>query len=517
MSNHNSKSERDLVCEDSREYRAGLPLKPHTGEEPPATEGRVKAAQRRSGAQGSLDADRAGGSARSRASEGEGSVTPLHKTSGRRSKRGQGSDIVEVSPVSVDGNTRLEVRVPSPRDASEHGELSDDALELVERLCDPARTPENSGVAMEMPWDFGSVLEGPVVADWTVSGGRSPELVLHVEGVVYVRWNVISGRVNVQAKALYLWAAGAGTVGWESWCRNVLVELHRFFFNRSVAAEQLHSKGWNVTGVEVCKDLVGLEGVLNLRHGSRFLGKQKPDYHQVDEQGRVETIEKGKRSSGSSSFQVYDKTKQVEDKGFEDFYKDVWRRCGYTGGRVTRVEIRFRDKALNYKNGPNFRDPATLFDPVEVDKVWCSMTRKYRLTKPTHSRKTECKTDERWIPVMKGTHETFEQRLTEDRTPKAGAHRWRMERNNKQLAEALGRLCALTGQEPPRTFAEVGPRWESMASLMPGNPLNDTVRTAANYGRGQRMWFTSEIESAAAKIARPTRRGLRVVRPEKTL
>ena len=53
----------DLVLDS---LRPGLPLEPHTGQEPGATEGRVKGAQRRSGAEGTLDADRAPGMYRER-------------------------------------------------------------------------------------------------------------------------------------------------------------------------------------------------------------------------------------------------------------------------------------------------------------------------------------------------------------------------------------------------------------------------------------------------------------------
>ena len=499
---------------EAREYRAGLPLKPHTGESPPATEGRVKAAQRRSGAQGSLDAARAGGSARSQGTQSGGYVTPRQTSSRKRSRKGKRPKIEVVSPVSVDGNTRLEVKAPTQWEPTEHGELSRDALGLVEQLLDPTRTLENSGEAMAMPWDFGPVLAGPVVANWTVSGGRAPELVLHVEGVVYVRWNTHSGRVNVQAKGPYLWSAGAGTAGWESWCRNVLVELHRFFFNERVAAEQLHAKGWNVTGVEICKDHVGIEDILHHKYARRLLGKAKPDTSRMHDDGSVETIYKGTRSTSDSSMCIYNKSKQVEDVGSEDHYVHVWRRCGYTEGTITRVEMRFAGKALTYKDGPNFRDPVALFCPVELDKVWCSMARKFRLTKPTHERKRECETDERWLPVMEGTHETFEQRLTEDRTPKEGAHRWRRQRNMNQIDDARARLFVLHGLPIPTTEEEMDELERKVRKAEAWN-LNRFRKKMATYGPQAAMWFQPEMEAQRWITLNPSRgRHLRVVRPK---
>ena len=163
------------------------------------------------------------------------------------------------------------------------------------------------------------------------------------------------------------------------------------------------------------------------------------------------------------------------------------------------VEMRFGGKALTYKEGPNFRDPATLFCPVEVDKVWCSMARKFRLTKPTHAKKRACETDKRWLPVMEGTHETFEQRLTEDRAPKDGAYRWRRQRNMRQLVDASARLMALHGLAVPKTRSQWAAQILQAAEMENEDVMNRVRNRMTVYGAQAAMWFEPEILAMRAR------------------
>lgn len=498
---------RDLPSdENGTKTVPGFPLEALTGQEPAAMEGRVQADERsEEPGRGSLDAPRAAGMSRDvgrplPAGSGEGSITPLHLHS-------QDGYVRAVCPLTIDGYTRLEVRVPTPSDGLEGRQLSEEALGLIESLTGWEQ-PHDKGEALPMPFELSQgVLRGPVVADWEVSGKRNPEIRIHVHGAVHIRWNVERGRVNVQAKAPYLWWAGGGCTGWERWAMDWVVALHRFFFDETIELSEAHSRGWNVTGVEICKDLVGLRD-WTMDDTENFLGGSKT--HVISSSGKVETLNVGLRATSSVSLTLYNKTKCVEDKGEDaSLYERVWRSHGWEGENVQRAELRLRDKALKYAEGPNLRDPAVLCDESVINEVWCHEMKRKRLVVPVQSAKRNCPTDPQWEPIMEGDHGLVVVDLEQDRSPAEGAHQWRTKRNDGQLIDAAARVCAMRGLvERPRTMHELFRTLELAMTRTEVDALNRFHNRLRAYSETQRMWLGDEIDAARRSLKRPARGGL---------
>lgn len=491
------KSERDLLSSENGPLRAGLTHEAHTGTRPAATEGRVKggAAER----QRSLEASRAAGTAPSQDAASEGSITPRHTHFSPKNPLVTGQPTA-ISPLTIDGYTRLEIRVPTLDGGDGRGELSCEAIDFLEDLSRLGEFGIKGEKQVELPVELASsTLAGPLVALCTASGSLAPEVVLKVEGAVYIRWNSASGRVNVQAKASYLWANGGGCNGWRVWANDWIVGLHKFFFSREIELSEAHAAGWNVTGVEVCKDL---EGLPDWQHEDRsnFLGARKIGFH--GSAARIETVSLGLRTTSSASILLYDKSAELEQKGADPtFYERVWLASGWQGGRVQRAELRLRDKCLVYTDGTNLRDPMTLCDAEAIDRVWQHEMSRKRLVVPTVAARRNCPTDPRWEVIQEGTGEAGAVKLEQDRRPREDAHRWRTKRVDEQLIDYAARACAMRGlTEPVRTTHELLRMVERALTRTEADVLNRFTNRRAHYGARQMMWFSTEIETAKREL-----------------
>lgn len=102
---------------------------------------------------------------------------------------------------------------------------------------------------------------------------------------------------------------------------------------------------------------------------------------------------------------IYDKRAELEAQGDEpkrEIEEELWRRGGWEGGAVTRVEFQIRGVVLDElcRDLGGLRDPSTL--PSRLDRVWAYChTRWLRIVEPdSATRLTRARSDARWRAVQ---------------------------------------------------------------------------------------------------------------------
>ena len=369
-------------------------MEPHTGQEPGATEGRVKGAQRRSGAEGTLDADRAPGMYRERDDIGPGSVTPAPTSTPSEKPNDSVCAIKAITPVMVDGGTRFAVSnlpPPTPR-----------AIKLKQ---DAYRVSAEGGL-VELPFD-GPCPGGEVVphasAMWTrTQAGLTFRFV--VEGHAFIEWKPDRGEATVQLHAAGLWCNGV-----ERMATYYLCQLHQLLTGHNVPIDQLYtaSSPWRTTRIDLCTDHQGLSWSIEDSQRERWVGARVSNSY-IGKKG-VETLYVG---TGESNCQVmlYDKSQQIRaTKASEATYGHIWRANGYDPDQdVQRVEFKLQSKGLVYRDPSDspthvredLRDPVWVTRPELPGQLHAFWSERKRLVKPTSTRKRRCEVDERWKAVQ---------------------------------------------------------------------------------------------------------------------
>ena len=369
-------------------------MEPHTGQEPGATEGRVKGAQRRSGAEGTLDADRAPGMYREREGTRRGSVTPAPTSTRRKKANDSVCAIKAITPVMVDGGTRFSVSSlppPTPR-----------AIKLKQ---DAYRVSAEGGL-VELPFD-GPCPGGGVVphasAMWTrTQAGLTFRFV--VEGHAFIEWKPDRGEATVQLHAAGLWCNGV-----ERMARYYLCEVHKLLTGQNVPIDQLYtaSSPWKTTRIDLCTDHQGLSWNIEDSQRERWVGARVSKSY-IGKKG-VETLYVGTLES-NCQVMLYDKSQQIRaTKASEATYGHVWEAYGYDPAQdVQRVEFKLKAKGLVYRDPrdspthvrEDLRDPVWVTRPELPAQLHAFWSARKRLVKPTSERKRRCEVDERWEAVQ---------------------------------------------------------------------------------------------------------------------
>lgn len=400
MDNHSAQSSRDLSLGESHSLNVGLPLEAHTGHEPPATEGRVQA--ERSEPEGSLDADRAGGTAPN-AVMGEGSITLPPKTTPLEIVEEKERAIRAVSPIMVDGGL-----------AVWNSTLPDPPPRAARLLADVMAHPK--GHQVELPFEDAAPGGGRAWADvtWNLSNGNR-NVQMHVRGHVYIAWRPDLGEVAVQFKAPGLWMHGP-----KAMADYYLRSLHRLFFDGDCPFVELNNRKWRITQLPLCADFTGLD--VKLADSQSFVGAEgheaRPEYIPATRivgktnpvQG-VETLYIGKPNSACQVV-LYNKTAELASKATHSnvtTYRHVWEANGWTEGEgLRRVELRLRDSGLTCRplEAPrsaavyDLRDPAALGDQELLRKFWAYQTGRKRMVIADNARRTRMSLDPRWAAVQ---------------------------------------------------------------------------------------------------------------------
>ena len=367
-------------------------MEAHTGQEPPATEGRVQA--ERSEPQGSLDADRAGGMSGPVVSQ-EGSVTPPTNTSSPGIIEESEGAIRPLSPVMVDGGTRCR-----------NGQLPEPAP-LAGRLLDHLMTMPEGG-QVELPFTEPAPGGGPVWADasWSKSRGRI-NVTLKVQGHCWVQWRPQAGEFLIQFHAPGLWRHGFQTMA-----DYYLRQFHELLTGQQLFMSELYSAGWRMTQIHLCADFQGIG--IYARDEDKWRGVQKTEWvtriGKLKENGRTETLYVG---TGASNCRVvtYDKSLQLEQDHKADIqtYAHVWEAHGWDGQeRIQRFELRLRDSGLTCRTVQDdrhqvtidFRDPHLVTDHEMLCKAWRYWTGRKVLIVEDNVRRERCSIDPRWRHVQ---------------------------------------------------------------------------------------------------------------------
>mgnify|MGYP006963452584 CR=1 FL=1 len=371
----------------------GSPLGAHICHEPPATEGRVQA--ERSEPEGSLDAARAGGIS-DQGATGWGSVTPTPKTGCPEIIEEKEGAIKLLSPVMVDGGTRvLHPEVPirmcpgSGADKLLLGCMRAPKDGLVEL---PLSGPPPGGEGR--PW-------GRVAWSQTPNGRN---VTIHVEGCVYISWGVDRGEISVEFKAPTLWRHG-----WLASYAYWIGELHKLLFFDDLEPDQLHEAGWHMGTIHVCADSTGWNVYVDDEKNWR--GCRSTDYRRrvgrLDEDGKTETLYVGTPNSNCQVV-LYDKSREIIDNKKEVLvYSPVWEAHGWNENEnVQRAELRIKGKGRLFRTFQDrnsevrydFRDPYILH--LHINALWNYWTHTKVLIIPSCTRKTNCPTDPRWKAVQ---------------------------------------------------------------------------------------------------------------------
>lgn len=245
-------------------------------------------------------------------------------------------------------------------------------------------------------------------------GGLARRIVLYFPDRAYVTFSEREGpdgvywEVNVQAKARELYEDGLrqwmtrwlGYFGWlccAHWC----------------LPEDAAACGWTCSQWHLNADFVGLD--LDADDQTRFvLAKKgqierrldKPDYGHFDQ-----TIYLGQVLS-DTRLVIYRKGDQLREakrvQPEHSMYAPLWRSHGWSpdDGDPTRVELRLRKKGLVYISPStreielDFRDPATLLDPLALRKLWAYQMTRRRLVLEGKTRRRRGEIDPRWQVVI---------------------------------------------------------------------------------------------------------------------
>ena len=290
----------------------------------------------------------------------------------------------------------------------------------------------------------------------TCKGKDLSTFVVYVEGGIYLELSLRDGRVLLQAKAQHLWMFGASSEGWLHWWSMWGPLVHWWLQGVIVPARGLHDCGWNVSGVELCQDYVGLSWSREDLKDSRWVGGKESTFGHQREPGFVEEAKQRARvmdepvytfggsaiietwgvGSRKSPFSLccYHKDQQLRATGVDGSkYAPVHEAHGWDGeADRTRVEMRITKQALVIEraafddvvadagipsellerlDGLDMRDPMTLCDPVTLRAVWWYFGSKYRLCHQTYTasgrpeKSTRLPMDERWAAVVEaGSH-----------------------------------------------------------------------------------------------------------------
>lgn len=304
-----------------------------------------------------------------------------------------------VSPITIDGGTRVRSRVPiSPR--------SDLLAQLdaarVDRDRDGEATLRRHGGAV-VDWVIDGTKHGSVAR---VRGSRRQLVSCLIADVAHVDLDLENNEAVIQAKARALWGAGAGTRGWRDWLSRVLSPISRQLF----AAVEDHDlrELWRVCGAEICVDAIGV--AFDRDDASCIVGARKGSTVAHAETSRhVETIAVGTRAS-PVSLCLYDKDREIAAKRKADYYGPVHVACGWDGRAPRwRLELRLVGQGLRWVADDtgevlDLRDPMTLCDARQVRDVWRIVTAKRRLVVAGEaSRRRRAATDPRWELYQQAT------------------------------------------------------------------------------------------------------------------
>lgn len=352
----------------------------------------------------------------------------------------------------LDGHTRARATFDPVRWC---GELADKLRELAQpRTQEEARQEKRKGISIRLP--------NRLYADVRVGGAFRESIALHLRDIAHYRVHLGTGEIEVQAKARYLW----GDTDQRAAVCDLLCEFTGWILGERPTPDQLHSLGWNMTGVELCADftdcpIAGIDPATWVGRGGRgelsrpepFLDKDTADVW-LSYEGNVETVSYGRRTS-RVSWCIYDKTGQIRRSGDDSrwaIYDGAWKARGWKGEEVSRVELRLNGDGLELTSEDrseliSLRDPAQLTDS-NLRRVWAALCTKYRMVDlASATRRERCKMLEHWRAIVDAAEVPAEE-LRQARTIKAGTWERRVKRAARDASCALRRLAALHNANP---------------------------------------------------------------------
>ncbi len=273
-----------------------------------------------------------------------------------------------------------------------------------------------------------------------VTGGDNPCLHFHAADRAFVTMHrrtdaegVVLWECRVQCKARELYADGLNL-----WMVRWLGLFGWLLAGKFCSPTEAHALGWKTTQWHLNSDFTGLHmltddvwKVCGWRSGQAY-GDASKVQDRV-ERAHIEEFRKANpyfastlylgRTTSDTCVVVYKKSEQLRHhKRVEptaSMYAPEWKSNAWDGvADVTRVELRFRKKALEYvdpRTGKvvyDFRDPAMLLNPEATRHLWQYVTGKRRLTCPKHppsrdepsakkTRLTRAPIDPAWLHVVR--------------------------------------------------------------------------------------------------------------------
>ncbi len=210
--------------------------------------------------------------------------------------------------------------------------------------------------------------------------------------------------VRVQSQSVALWTSHA------EWVSTV-----------QMLGEELGVKVWKTTRVDIAVDVEGLD----VRHAllDYFVGHRGS----VDYDGRAgggRQIEIGHRAGSKRFLRLYVKTAMDCTT-----YMPTWIRQGYTGGRVVRVEVEFKNGGL-----PS-RDPDWYSCSGQVRALFGDAVKRYRVATTINTRRSRSETHPAWLAICADAVKWVE--------PPDPVWLWRQrfEASRKRASKALGSLA----------------------------------------------------------------------------